>query len=101
MLAGCDGQQVTGTWELDSMDQNGAVIEGDEPDAIYGGPIEYVINSDGTITVKIMGQETEGTWEQEENVETVTYNGLVSKFQKDGNKLILDQNGIVFTITKK
>ena len=48
-----------------------------------------------------MEQETEGTWEQEENVVTVTYNGLVSKFQKDGNKLILDQNGIVFTITKK
>jgi hypothetical protein len=100
LFVGC-GQQVTGTWTLHSMEQNGVLTEGDELDAIYGGTIEYVFKSDGTLIVKMMGQEVEGVWEQKEDIVTITYNDLVSELTKNGDELILEQNGITFTIVRE
>ncbi len=100
LFTACNGQKVTGTWTLQSMEQNGTVVEGDELDAIYGGDIEYIFNSDGTLTVKMMGQEVQGEWEQTDNTITITYNGLVSKLTKNGDELTLEQNDMTFKIVK-
>ena len=101
LLAGCAGSGLKGTWKLESMEQDGVLVEGTELEAVYGGSIEYVFEADGKITVKMMGQEAEGTWEEADDVVTVTYNGLTSELKKDGKELILEKNGVTYRIVKQ
>lgn len=85
-----------GTWELYSIEQGGNKIEGEELEAQYGGKVLYNLNEDGTLVVIQLGQEIEGTWSEEEDTVFFHYSSSVKELHRDGDTMVLEQNGGIY-----
>lgn len=89
-----------GTWELYSIEQGGNAIEGEALEAQYGGKILYHLNSDESLVVVQLGQEIIGTWTEEEDIVFFHYSSSVKELHRDGDTMILEQNGGVYTFIR-
>lgn len=101
-LIGCSKQPtIVGTWILNSMEENGKKITGDELHTLYGGEIKYQFDKNKVFIVEMMGQKEEGTWELKGNDVVIHYKEVESTLKLEKDKMILEQNGYLFTFEKQ
>lgn len=104
LMIGCGTQSqfsVVGTWVLTSMEQDGKITKGDELHTLYGGEIIYQFKKDNVFLLEMMGQTEEGTWSEKDGKIYVNYKEIETVLEIKDGKMILEQNGYVFTFEKK
>jgi len=101
-LVGCkkDGKNsandLVGTWKLTSMEYAGQKIEGEEL-AAYGDAMTIEFKSDGKVS--LMGDES--TYSQSDNKVEISNEGeVIITLVKDGNTLVVDEDGMKMVFTK-
>lgn len=92
---------VLGDWELISLQQGDKEISGSDLTDMYNGTITYSFEKQGVLIVSMMDQEIEGSYEVNGKQITVTYNGIESIFELDGDEMLIVDNGLIFTIQKQ
>ena len=105
-LAACGGSSdstdLTGTtWALSGGSQGSTKVDKATLESLLGGEMVYSFAEDGKVTLSLSGAEVEGTWSQDGNEVSLDIQGDTGTMTIDGDKMILEQDGIKVEFTKK
>ncbi len=93
---------LTGTsWALNSGTQGENTIDKEALETLLGGEMLYTFNDGGKVTLSLAETEVEGTWAQDGNTVSLNIQGETGTMTIDGDKLVLEQNGIKIDFIKK
>ena len=99
-LAGCGGggeqSPVVGEWKMTTIEVSGITMDMEEFIAATGQEdvnMSLTIEEDGNFSMDIAGQQTEGTWEYEEPVCTLTAEGESIEADYSDGKIVIDLEG--------
>lgn len=112
-LAGCGGKkdstpEIVGTWKVSAVETAGVSVNfakyaeqlGQDADTIV---MELTAKEDKTFTMDIMGQKSDGTWEEKDGKFVLTMDGQNQEITIKDGKLTFSEEatGIIMTFEKK
>lgn len=92
---------LEGTWVLTQVESGEGVIEGEDLELAYGGPVIYNLNQEGQLVIEMIGQEFHGEWIQDENTIEVIYNGGSTLLKYEEPVMTMSADDVKYTLELK
>ena len=105
VLAGCSDDGPVGFWQIDEVKAGEVVMTQEDAESVGMATIGSIkLQKSGNCVVVLLGEESEGTWEQDEDgtitVKYGTGDVLSGSFDEDGNLHLEDDQETEYTLSK-